>query len=158
MKTTGQTHNGLRIRIPANPLQQLTGREPKTTFWQDFSIADMYGAEAVRDTYNRAFAEWRSNTEYLCEFVVCLNHKIWQHYEQQQREQRQSEQERRQAEAAADISSKEQALTAAAAHAVAAAQQSDFAKLYDELWKQADEWAMDNLTGNDMQQYLDFTD
>lgn len=79
MKTTGQTRNGLRIRIPANPLQQLTGRGPKTTFWQDFSIADMYGAEAVRDTYNRAFAEWRSNTEYLCEFVFCLNHKIWQH-------------------------------------------------------------------------------
>ena len=32
------------------------GYTPKTTFWMDFSIADKFGAKAVRDTYNRAVA------------------------------------------------------------------------------------------------------
>ena len=53
-----------------------------TTFWMDFSIADRFGADAVKDTYRRAFKEWRSNAQYLAELVITLNHKIWQHYEQ----------------------------------------------------------------------------
>jgi hypothetical protein len=53
----------------------------KTTFWQDFSIADIFGEHAIRDTYNRAKDEWASNTEYVTELVIVLNHKIWQHYE-----------------------------------------------------------------------------
>ena len=53
----------------------------KTTFWQDFSIADIFGINAIRDTYNRAKDEWSSNTEYITELVIVLNHKIWQHYE-----------------------------------------------------------------------------
>lgn len=55
------------------------GYEPKTTFWMDFSIADMFGANAVKDTYNRAFEEWKDNYIYLTELVMVLNHKIWQH-------------------------------------------------------------------------------
>lgn len=56
------------------------GYEPKTTFWQDFSIADAYGIKAVKDTYERAFSEWKDNYIYLTELVMVLNHKIWQHY------------------------------------------------------------------------------
>lgn len=51
-----------------------------TTFWQDFSIADLFGAGAVQDTYDRAFAEWKSCYDYLTEFVMVVNHKCWQHY------------------------------------------------------------------------------
>ena len=57
------------------------GYIPKTTFWMDFSIADKFGAKAVRDTYSRAVAGWRDNIVYLTELVMVLNHKIWQHYE-----------------------------------------------------------------------------
>lgn len=56
--------------------------EWKTTFWSDFTIADAFGGNAVKDTFNRAFKEWKNNTEYLTELVIVLNHKIWQHYEQ----------------------------------------------------------------------------
>ena len=56
------------------------GYQTKTTFWMDFSIADRFGAKAVRDTYNRAVEGWRDNIEYLTELVMVLNHKIWQHY------------------------------------------------------------------------------
>ena len=52
-----------------------------TTFWMDFSIADNFGCDAIQDTYNRAFAEWKNNYKYLTELVACLNHKIWQLYE-----------------------------------------------------------------------------
>lgn len=56
------------------------GYQPKTTFWEDFSIADMFGSPAIRDTFNRAFDEWKSHHVYLTELVMVLNHKIWQHY------------------------------------------------------------------------------
>lgn len=52
-----------------------------TTFWEDFSIADRFGADAIKDTFKRAFKEWKGNHIYLTELVIVLNHKIWQHYE-----------------------------------------------------------------------------
>ena len=57
------------------------GYETKTTFWQDFSIAEMFGTKAIKDTYKRAFREWKTNTEYITEFVMVLNWKMWSHYE-----------------------------------------------------------------------------
>jgi hypothetical protein len=52
-----------------------------TTFWEDFSIADRFGINAVKDTYKRAFNEWKNNYKYLTELVMILNWKIWEHYE-----------------------------------------------------------------------------
>lgn len=51
------------------------------TFWTDFTIADAFGINAVKDTYKRAFAEWKSDYKMLTELVMVLNHKMWQHYE-----------------------------------------------------------------------------
>ena len=31
------------------------GYTVQTTFWEDFTIADLFGLSAIRDTYNRAF-------------------------------------------------------------------------------------------------------
>lgn len=66
--------------IPAWNITEMTGYEPKTTFWQDFSIADAFGMDAVRDTFKRAFKEWRVDVEYLTELVMVLNHKGWYWY------------------------------------------------------------------------------
>jgi hypothetical protein len=52
-----------------------------TTFWEDFSIADLFGVLSIRDTFKRAFNEWKGNYVYLTELVIVLNHKIWQYYE-----------------------------------------------------------------------------
>ena len=57
------------------------GYELKTTFWQDFTIADHFGLNAIKDTYKRAMKEWKNNTEYITEISIVLNLKIWQHYE-----------------------------------------------------------------------------
>lgn len=89
-----------------------------TTFWQDFSIADAFGIEAIKDTYKRAFGEWKSNYKYLTELVIVLNHKIWQWYERDE----------------------------------------NIAKLYNDLWIEADNYALDNLKGDELNYFFRTTD
>ena len=55
--------------------------EFKTTFWMDFTIADKFGIEAVKDTFKRAFSEWKTDYIYLTELTLVINWKCWQHYE-----------------------------------------------------------------------------
>ena len=62
-------------------IEEMTGYKPITTFYQDFSIADMFGSSAIKDTYNRAFKEWKNDYKYLTELVMVLNWKIYEHYE-----------------------------------------------------------------------------
>lgn len=71
----------IKVKIPRWTVEEETGYTPITTFWKDFSIADKFGLSAVKDTYRRAFGEWKDNYKYLTELVLVLNHKIWQHYE-----------------------------------------------------------------------------
>lgn len=53
------------------------GYEPKTTFWEDFSIAERFGKDAIVDTAKRAFDEWKNNIEFLTELIMVINHKSW---------------------------------------------------------------------------------
>lgn len=95
------------------------GYQPKTTFWEDFSIADMFGSPAIRDTFNRAFDGWKHDHIYLTELVMVLNHKIWQHYR---------------------------------------AGREEKARLYDRLWRQARDYAYDNLKNEELTYFLNTTD
>lgn len=88
-------------------IEMQTGYQCITTFPMDFAIAERFGIDAVKDTFNRAFDEWKGNYKYLTELVMVLNWKIWQWYEKD----------------------------------------DELAKVYDELWRKADEWACENLTG-----------
>ena len=54
------------------------GYERKTTFFSDLSIAEFYDIDSVKDTYNRAFAEWKNDMVYFTEFVMSLNWKCWE--------------------------------------------------------------------------------
>ena len=99
-------------------IEEMTGYKPKTTFWREFSISDHFGTAAVKDTFNRAFAEWKGDYIYLTELVMVLNHKIWQHYETNE----------------------------------------PLARVYNDLWAKADEYAMDNLKGDEMRYFLNVTD
>lgn len=69
------------MKVSVWNIEAITGYKPITTFWMDFSIADNFGKSAVKDTFNRAFKEWKDNYKYLTELVMVLNHKIWEHYE-----------------------------------------------------------------------------
>lgn len=60
------------------------GYKQITTFYSDFSIADNFGLNAISDTFNRAFENWKHDYKYLTELVMVLNWKIWEHYENKQ--------------------------------------------------------------------------
>ncbi len=62
-------------------IEALTGYKPLTTFYEDFSIADRFGAKAIQDTYKRGLksAAFMGYKE-LTEFVMVLNWKIHEHY------------------------------------------------------------------------------
>lgn len=61
-------------------MELMNGYKMKTTFWMDFTIADAFGTEAVVDTFDRAFEEWKDDYEYLTELVIVMNLKLWYHY------------------------------------------------------------------------------
>lgn len=97
----------------------VNGYETMTTFWGDFTIADGFGINAIKDTYKRAFDEWKNNYKYLTELVMILNWKIWQHYENGNEE---------------------------------------VAKVYDELWRKADNYVCENLQGEELSYFYRTTD
>lgn len=51
-----------------------------TTFNMDFSIADAFGINAIKDTYKRAFKGWKDDVRYVAELVIVLNLKCWEHF------------------------------------------------------------------------------
>ena len=99
-------------------IEEMTGYKPLTTFWQDFTIADMFGTNAIEDTYRRALKEWKSDYKFLTELVMVLNWKIWEYYEVNE----------------------------------------TVARLYNDLWMEAQEYALDHLVGNELKYYLEVTD
>lgn len=71
----------LQIGIPKWNITELSGYEPITTFWQDFSIADKLGINDIEETYECIKSEWKDDFKYWTELCLVLNHKIWQWYE-----------------------------------------------------------------------------
>lgn len=69
------------LKIKTWNIQEMTGYEPQTTFYEDFSTADAFGVSAIKDTYRRGLetAQYLGYKE-LTEFVMALNWKIWEHY------------------------------------------------------------------------------
>ncbi len=65
---------------------RLLDYEYQTTFWEDFGIAERFGAKAIRDTYRRARAEWERDQVYGTELSMVLNHKCWYWYGKQNEE------------------------------------------------------------------------
>lgn len=94
------------------------GYTMQTTFWSDFSIADHFGAAAIKDTYKRAFEEWKTNYEYLTELVIVLNYKIWEWYKKNE----------------------------------------TIARIYNDMWEEAQNYAYDNLKGKELEHFYRITD
>lgn len=106
-------------RWPKWRIEEMCGYEPKTTFWDDFWIGLYFGGEeGVRDTYRRAFKEWKNDVEYVTELVLVLNWMIWALYEVDE----------------------------------------PMARVFDELWREADKWCMSHLEGEDLRYYERVTD
>ncbi len=66
-------------QVPAIAVE--IGYKMKTTFWGDFTVAEILeGEKGVEDTYKRAFESWKDDKEYATELSLVLNWKIWQHH------------------------------------------------------------------------------
>ena len=107
------------MKVKVWNVEAITGYKPKTTFYSDFTIADAFGAAAIKDTYKRAFKCWKNNIEYLTELVMVLNWKCWEHHNRGNER---------------------------------------YMELYRDLYWKADEWAKDNLTGDDLTYYYETLD
>ena len=86
----------------------------ESTFWEEFSIAEDYGGEGVREHYDLVFNQWKDNLKYLTELVLVLNWKISTWY----------------------------------------GVDDTIGKMYDQLWKETDGYAIDTLKGDDLHYYL----
>lgn len=60
-------------------IEEMCGYKPITTFYTDFSIADKFGIGAIKDTFNRAFNEWKTDYKYLTELVMVMSWKSFEH-------------------------------------------------------------------------------
>lgn len=94
------------------------GIEQITTFDMDFDIAERFGIKAIKDTYERAFNEWKSDYKYLTELVIVLNWKIWQWFNKN----------------------------------------NDIGRVYDDLWKKTQNYAYNNLKGEELTYFWRMTD
>lgn len=56
------------------------GYKMEYTWFQDFNIANAFGEAAVKDTFKRAFNEWKDNVVALKEMCFCLNINCWEFY------------------------------------------------------------------------------
>lgn len=62
-------------------LSNISEYKPFTTFFSDMTIAELCsGLKGVQDTFNNVVKSWKSDYKYFTEFVLVLNHKIWEHY------------------------------------------------------------------------------
>ena len=96
------------------------GKTRKTTFFADLSIAECCdGANGVKDTYKRVIKAWLDDVEYMSEFVVALNQKIWQHHD---------------------------------------TNNDNIAKVYDELWRKADNYCREHFKGEELSKYYAYID
>lgn len=57
------------------------GYEMQTTFFMDFRIAEEFGVEGVRETFNNAFKSWKHNHVYLTELAIVMSNNSIAHYE-----------------------------------------------------------------------------
>lgn len=69
-------------RIFEGMLAEIGGYTRKYTFFSDLAIAECYGIDAIKDTYNRIMKEWIGNRDAICEALISINYKSWRFAEE----------------------------------------------------------------------------
>ena len=114
LKINYMTKTMSKILLEKLALEKMLDYKFESTFWEEFSIAEDYGAEGVKEHYDLVFSQWKDNIKFLTELVLVLNIKIFIWY------------------GVDDI----------------------IGKMYDQLWKETDGYAIDTLKGDDLHYYL----
>ena len=69
-----------KILLEKLALEKMLDYKFESTFWEEFSIAEDYGAEGVKEHYDLVFEQWKDNLKFLTELVLVLNLKIFLWY------------------------------------------------------------------------------
>lgn len=102
------------------PIEDITGYKPITTFYMDFSVAEVGGFERpILDTFMRGMDMWKDVYTYLTELAMVVNWKSWEHHNK------------------GDMR---------------------LAEVYAKLYYIARNYALDNLSGEELRYYLEMTD
>ena len=56
--------------------ESMRGYTQRTTFWDDFTIAERWGVKAIEDTYRNAFNSWKTDVVFIVELCLVLNWKM----------------------------------------------------------------------------------
>lgn len=57
------------------------GYEMTTTFFEDFRIAEAFGPDAVRETFNNAFKNWQLDYVYMTELAIVMSNYSIEHHD-----------------------------------------------------------------------------
>ncbi len=60
-------------------IEEMTGYKPISTFYTDFSIADKFGLDAIKETFNRVFKEWKDDVKMGTELAMVMSWKSFEH-------------------------------------------------------------------------------
>ena len=107
-----------KILLEKLSLEKMLDYKFESTFWEEFSIAEDYGAEGVKEHYDLVFEQWKDNLKFLTELVLVLNIKIFIWY----------------------------------------GVDDTIGKMYDQLWKETDDYALNTLKSDDLHYYLSTLD
>ena len=69
-----------KILLEKLALEKMLDYKFESTFWEEFSIAEEYGADGIKEHYNIVFEQWKDNLKYLTELTLVLNIKIFLWY------------------------------------------------------------------------------
>ena len=97
-----------KILLEKLALEKMLDYKFDSTFWEEFSIAEEYGADGVKEHYDLVFEQWKDNLKFLTELVLVLNIKIFIWY----------------------------------------GVDDSIGKMYDQLWKETDGYALETLKGD----------
>ena len=66
-----------KILLEKLALEKMLDYKFESTFWEEFSIAENHGGDAVREHYDLVFPQWKDNIKFLTELVLVLNIKLF---------------------------------------------------------------------------------
>ena len=103
-----------KILLEKMALEKMLDYKFESTFWEEFSIAENYGPDGVREHYDLVFSQWKDNIKFLTELVLVLNLKLFIWFKVD----------------------------------------DDLGKMYEDLYVDADAYALSSFEGDDLHYYL----
>jgi len=61
--------------------EEKTGFKFETNVWELFTEAEQKEDVDIEELYRKLFRDWRNDVKLVAELSMCMNWKLWEHYE-----------------------------------------------------------------------------